>query len=85
MSAAGTPTATSARRILIKVVQQYGANGAAARLSVSPAVLGRLLAGLTAVPDSLLMRAIDLLPEAEQPIPAPSPDAPSRIAPSKSP
>jgi hypothetical protein len=67
--------ADTGRRVLIKVVQQYGADGAAARLGISPTLLGRFLAGLMVVPDSLLIRAIDLLPEDEPPVLPPSQDS----------
>jgi hypothetical protein len=70
------------RRVLIKVVQQYGADGAAARLGITSTLLGRFLAGLMNVPDSLLMRAIDLLPE-EASVPGPSPDVRSKTPPIK--
>ena len=62
---------------MLKVVQQYGANDAAARLGITPTLLGRFLAGLMNVPDSLLIRAIDLLPE-DAPSAGPSLDAPSK-------
>lgn len=75
--------ATTGRRVLIKVVQQYGTKDAAARLGITPTLLGRFLAGLMVVPDSLLVRAIDLLPEDESSVPAPSQDSPSEIPPIK--
>ena len=62
---------------MLKVVQQYGANDAAARLGITPTLLGRFLAGLMNVPDSLLIRAIDLLPE-DAPSAVPSLEAPSK-------
>ena len=76
-------TAPTGRRVLIKVVQQYGANGAAARLGITPTLLGRFLAGLMNVPDSLLIRAIDLLPEDAPSVPGPSLEGPSEIPPNK--
>jgi len=76
------PTPTG-RRVLIKVVQQYGADGAAARLGITPTLLGRFLAGLMQVPDPLLMRAIDLLPEDAPSVPAPSLDLAGKIPPIK--
>ena len=75
------PPATTGRRVLIKVVQQYGADGAAARLGITATLLGRFLTGLVVVPDSLLVRAIDLLPEDEPSVPAPSQDASNKIPP----
>jgi hypothetical protein len=75
--------APTGRRVLIKVVQQYGADGAAARLGISPTLLGRFLAGLLNVPDSLLIRAIDLLPEDAPTVRAASLDLPSKIPPIK--
>ena len=69
--------------MLIKVVEQYGPHGAAARLGISPTLLDRFLAGLMNVPDSLLMAAIDLLPEDAPSLPAASPDVPSEIPPTK--
>jgi hypothetical protein len=75
-----TPTG---RRVLIKVVQQYGADGAAARLGINPTLLGRFLAGLMQVPDSLLIRAIDLLPEDAPSGPPSSLGVPSKIPPIK--
>jgi len=66
-----TPTG---RLVLIKVVQQYGAEGAAARLGINQTLLSRFLAGLMNVPDALLIRAIDLLPEDEPSAPTPSQD-----------
>jgi hypothetical protein len=74
------PPATTGRRILIKVVRQYGPDGAAARLGITPTLLSRLLAGLMTVPDSLLMRAIDLLPEDAPSLPT-SMEVPSKIPP----
>ncbi len=71
------------RRVLIKVVQQYGADGAASRLGINPTLLGRFLAGLMQVPDSLLIRAIDLLPEDAPSGPASSLHVPSKIPPIK--
>jgi hypothetical protein len=71
--------ASTGRRVLIKVVQHYGADGAAARLNIPPTLLGRFLAGLMNVPDSLLVRAIDLLPEDAPPVPGPSLEVPSEI------
>jgi hypothetical protein len=76
-------TASTGRRVLIKVVQQYGPHGAAARLGISPTLLDRFLTGRTNVPDSLLMRAIDLLPEDARSGPAPSPEVPREIPPIK--
>jgi hypothetical protein len=76
-------TAPTGRRVLIKVVQQYGPHGAAARLGISPTLLDRFLTGLMNVPDSLLMRAIDLLPEDAPSDPARSPDVPREIPPPK--
>jgi hypothetical protein len=75
-------TASTGRRVLIKVVQQYGPHGAAARLGISPTLLDRFLTGLMNVPDSLLMRAIDLLPEDELPFRS-AQDSPSNIPPIK--
>jgi hypothetical protein len=75
-------TASTGRRVLIKVVQQYGPRGAAARLGISPTLLDRFLTGLMNVPDSLLMRAIDLLPEDEPPFRS-AQDSPSNIPPIK--
>jgi hypothetical protein len=76
-------TAPVGRRLLIKVVQQYGADDAAARLGITSTLLGRFLAGLMNVPDSLLIRAIDLLPEDGPSVPGPSPDLASKIPPNK--
>jgi hypothetical protein len=75
--------ALTGRRVLIKVVQQYGPHGAAARLGISPTLLDRLLTGLTNVPDSLLIRAIDLLPEDAPSVPGPFAEVPSNIPPIK--
>ncbi len=69
--------------MLIKVVQQYGPHGAAARLDISPTLLDRFLTGLMNVPDSLLIRAIDLLPEDAPSVPGPSLEAPIKSPPIK--
>jgi hypothetical protein len=70
--------ALTGRRVLLKVVQQYGTNDAAARLGITPTLLGRFLAGLMNVPDSLLIRAIDLLPEDAPSVPGSSLAVPSK-------
>lgn len=77
-----TPASTG-RRVLIKVVQHYGADGAAARLNIPPTLLGRFLAGLMNVPDALLVRAIDLLPEDAPSVPGSSLEPSSEIPPTQ--
>ncbi|HKO48496.1 MAG TPA: hypothetical protein VJV79_12280 [Polyangiaceae bacterium] len=53
---------STGRRLLLKLVQEFGAEGAAARLSITSTLLSRFLAGSIQVPDPLLVRAIDVLP-----------------------
>ncbi len=54
---------TPGRRLLIRLVQNYGADGAAVRLRLSQTLLERLLSGSVEVPDRVFIRAVDVLLE----------------------
>ncbi len=62
---------TAGRQVLLKVVAKLGAQRVAQRLGISPSLLDRLLQGAMAVPDPLMLKAVDLaLEEGPQDIPA---------------
>jgi DNA-binding transcriptional regulator YdaS (Cro superfamily) len=65
----GEPNA--GQEMVLRLVRKLGsAEAAAARLGISPSLVQRFADGLVKVPDALLLKALDLLSEAKDSIPA---------------
>jgi DNA-binding transcriptional regulator YdaS (Cro superfamily) len=70
---------TIGQQVLEKVVQRLGGpQQAAARLGISPSLLDRFLEGTMAVPDAVLLKAVDLTLDStpQEPVPAVRPASP---------
>jgi hypothetical protein len=62
---------TPGQQVMLKVVAKLGEQRVAQRLGISPSLLDRLVRGAMAVPDPLMLKAVDLvLEEVPQDIPA---------------
>jgi hypothetical protein len=59
--------ATLGQHVLERVVAKYGAVQAAVRLGIADPLLRHMLSGLFPVPDSVLLKAVDVLDETPAP------------------
>ena len=62
----GVDTIPVGLAVLRKVVAKFGTVQAAVRLRISPFTIARFLSGRAPVPDIILLRAVDLLPDKMQ-------------------
>jgi len=62
----GVDTIPVGLAVLRKVVAKFGTVQAAVRLRISPFTLARFLSGRAPVPDIILLRAVELLPDKMQ-------------------
>jgi hypothetical protein len=58
---------SSGQQVLERLVAILGSEEAAARLGISKTLLKRFLNGSIPVPDQVLLKALDLLPQSERP------------------